>query len=209
MNINKEEILFAILAGGVSKRFGGGFKTLSKINGVSILSKIISILKIYSQDIIINTNNVTDEFKKYEIPIVKDKLEGYLGPLAGIHTSILQARKKYQNKNWVFTVPSDTPFLPEDLINKFLNSNELNTKIFIARSNNRHHPVVAMWHVSLLESLENEIKSKNYKIMKWVEKHKYKFVDFEKNYEDNFFNINTKDDLITAIKIQLNKKDYL
>ena len=38
MTINKKKILFAILAGGQSKRFGGGFKTFAKIkNNSSIL----------------------------------------------------------------------------------------------------------------------------------------------------------------------------
>ena len=40
--------------------------------------------------------------------------------------------------------------------------------------------------------------------MLWVKKHKYKFVDFEKNQENNFFNINTQEDLNKAKKIKIN-----
>ena len=61
-----------------------------------------------------------------------------------------------------------------------------------------------MWHISLLKSLEEELKSNNKKIMLWVKKHKYKFVDFEKNQENNFFNINTQEDLNKAKKIKIN-----
>ena len=49
-----------------------------------------------------------------------------------------------------------------------------------------------------------ELKSNNKKIMLWVKKHKYKFVDFEKNQENNFFNINTQEDLNKAKKIKIN-----
>ncbi len=202
MNINKEKILFAILAGGQSRRFGGGFKTFTKISDTTMLNQIIKTLSNFSNDIIINANNF-DKFKNLNHPIVKDKFEGFLGPLAGIHASILCAKNNYSEKEWVFTVPCDTPFLPNNLLDEFLSSYSLDTHIFIARSNQRHHPVIAMWHVSLLKSLENELKSKNSKIMLWVKKHKYKFVDFDSNQENDFFNINSKEDLNKAKKINV------
>ena len=119
MTINKKKILFAILAGGQSKRFGGGFKAFAKINGITILDKIINKLKKYNNEIIINANDLK-RFKKIDYPIIEDKFKGFVGPLAGIHTSMLWAKENYKNKEWVFTVPSDTPFLPDNLLDKFL-----------------------------------------------------------------------------------------
>ena len=202
MIINKESILFAILAGGQSKRFGGGYKTFTKIRGTTILNQIIKILSNFSNDIIINANSL-DEFKDLNYPIVKDKYEGFLGPLAGIHSSMVWTKNNHKIKEWVFTVPSDTPFLPNNLLDEFLSTYSLGTDIMIARSNKRHHPVIAMWHISLLKSLENELESKNSKIMLWVKKHKYKFVDFNNNQENNFFNINSQEDLSNAKKINI------
>tara|TARA_Y100000591_G_scaffold39059_1_gene28866 strand:+ start:69 stop:677 length:609 start_codon:yes stop_codon:yes gene_type:complete len=202
LSIIREKILFSILAGGQSKRFGGGYKTFTKISDTTILNQIIKILSVFSNDIIINANNL-EEFKSINYNIVKDKFEGFLGPLAGIHASILWILNNRTEKEWLFTVPSDTPFLPSNLLDKFLSSYSPGTKILIARSNNRHHPVIAMWHVSLLSSLENELKLKNSKIMLWVKKHKYKFVDFNADQEKNFFNINTQDDLNKAKKINI------
>ena len=200
MNISKEKILFAILAGGQSKRFGGGYKTFTKISGKTMLNHIIKKLSNFSNDIIINANNL-DEFKGFNKNIVKDQFEGFLGPLAGIHASILWIINNQAEKEWLFTVPSDTPFLPSNLVDKFLSEYSLGTEILIARSNNRHHPVIAMWHISLLKSLEEELKLKNSKIMHWVKKHKYKFVDFNDDQEKYFFNINTQEDLCNAKKI--------
>ena len=203
MSIDIDKILFAILAGGQSKRFGGGFKTFSKIDGEKILDIIIKKLKKYSKDIIINANSLKD-FKGINQPIVTDKLNGFLGPLAGIHTSMSYAKNNYVKKEWIFTVPSDTPYLPENLLDKFLETfDNQNIKILVARSNNRHHPVIAMWHISLLQNLEDELKSKNYKIMYWVKKHNYKFVEFNSDQEKNFFNINTREDLSNAKKINI------
>ena len=202
MNISKEKIFFAILAGGRSKRFGGGYKTFTKINGSTILNQIIKTLNNFSDEIIINANNL-DEFKNFDQTIVEDKFKGYLGPLAGIHASILWIINNHSEKEWLFTVPSDTPFLPNNLLDKFLSNYSAGTEILIARSNNRHHPVIAMWHISLLKSLEKELKLKNSKIMLWVKKHKYKFVEFSSDQEKNFFNINTQEDLSDAKKMNI------
>ena len=79
MNINKKKILFAILAGGQSKRFGGGFKTFAKINGITILDKIINKLKKNSNEIIINANDLKS-FKKINYPIIEDRFKGFVGP---------------------------------------------------------------------------------------------------------------------------------
>ncbi len=203
MKINKNKIIFVILAGGQSRRFGGGFKTFSKINNVTIFERILKVLKKNEIEILINTNNDHSLFSKTNLPIVKDKKKGFLGPLAGIHSSISWVINKYPNKEWIFTVPSDTPFLPEYILDKFCQNLDSRTEILIAKSNNKIHPVVSMWNVNLLKSLENELSQENRKIMNWVEKHRFEYVDFGKSNIDPFFNINTINDLRTAEKFDL------
>ena len=198
MNIDLEKIIFVILAGGRSSRFGGGFKTLSCIKNKSILNIIIEKLKKNKIEILINVNENHEQFNKTRLPIVIDKKKGFLGPLAGIHASIDKCIQDYPNKEWVFTVPSDTPFLPENILEVFCKKIETNNEILIARSNNKIHPVVSMWNVKLLNSLEKELNKNNRKIMTWVEKHNFTFVDFNYKKVDPFFNINTTNDLKTA-----------
>ena len=196
--MNKKKIIFVILAGGESKRFGGGFKTFSKINNKSIFNIILERLKKNEIEILINANKIHKEFQKSSLPIIKDKKKGYLGPLAGIHTAISFCLKYYKDKEWVFTVPSDTPFLPENLLDEFCNKLQQNVEILVARSNNKVHPVISMWNVNLLNSLEKELSQKNRKIMTWVEKHNFDYVDFDYKIFDPFFNINTTNDLEKA-----------
>ena len=205
MKINKDKILIAILAGGLSKRFGGGFKTSAEIQGKSILDIIVSKLKKQKINLIINANSNSILFKKKNIPIIKDINYGFQGPLAGIYASMLWSINN-KKTDWLFTIPSDTPFLPENLIDEFLSILDDSTKILIARSNLKIHPIIAMWHTSLLESLENEINSKNRKIMNWVYKHKFKYVDFKFKDFDPFFNINTREDLKEANNFKAQNK---
>ena len=56
--------------------------------------------------------------------------------------------------------------------------------------------------VNLLDILNKELQSDNRKIMNWVSKNKYDFVDFPVHDYDPFLNINTKEDLIEAERIE-------
>jgi len=202
LNIKKEKILILLLAGGLSRRFGGGIKTFAKINGVSIFEKIISVLKKQGVNILINANSNHKIFLNSKLPIIADINKNFQGPLAGIYTSMVWVKEKKLDIEWILSVPSDTPFLPNNLLEFFLSKINKTKKIIIARSNNKIHPVIGIWNINLLKSLEQELKSDNRKIMKWVYKNKYDILDFPVKFYDPFFNINNKEDIIEAEQIE-------
>ena len=92
--------------------------------------------------------------------------------------------------------------LPINLLNSFKSKIKNENNILIARSNGKIHPVVGLWNINLLDKLKKELQSDNRKIMNWVSKNKYDFVDFPVHDYDPFFNINTKEDLIEAERIE-------
>jgi molybdopterin-guanine dinucleotide biosynthesis protein A len=199
--INKSKTIIVILAGGQSRRFGGGYKTLYTFNKISILDRIIQNFKKLEVEIVLNANSNEDQFLKTGLHLIKDELENFQGPLAGICSSMKWVLENRKNIEWIFTSPSDTPFLNKNLVNKFLSTNYNNkTKIVIAKSSNKTHPVIGFWHISLIKSLEEFLAKENRKIMHWVEEQNYEILNFEN--KNNFFNINTKTDLEEAIKIE-------
>ena len=199
--INKSKTIIVILAGGQSRRFGGGYKTLYKFNRISILDRIIHNFKKLKMEIVLNVNSNEDQFLKTGLHLIKDELENFQGPLAGIYSSMKWVLENRKNIEWIFTSPSDTPFLNKNLVNKFLSTDYNNkTKIVIAKSSNKTHPVIGFWHISLIKSLEEFLAKENRKIMHWVEGQNYEILNFEN--KNNFFNINTKADLEEAIKIE-------
>ena len=199
--INKSKTIIVILAGGQSRRFGGGYKTLYTFNKMSILDRIIQNFKKLEVEIVLNANSNEDQFLKTGLHLIKDELENFQGPLAGIYSSMKWVLENRKNIEWIFTSPSDTPFLNKNLVNKFLSTNYNNkTKIVIAKSSNKTHPVIGFWHISLIKSLEEFLAKENRKIMHWVEGQNYEILNFEN--KNNFFNINTKADLEEAIKIE-------
>ena len=199
--INKSKTIIVILAGGQSRRFGGGYKTLYTFNKISILDRIIQNFKKLEVEIILNANSNEDQFLKTGLHLIKDELENFQGPLAGIYSSMKWVLENKKNIEWIFTSPSDTPFLNKNLVNKFLSTDYNNkTKIVIAKSSNKTHPVIGFWHISLIKSLEEFLAKDDRKIMHWVEAQNYEILNFEN--KNNFFNINTQADLEEAIKIE-------
>lgn len=202
MTIKKKKILILLLAGGLSRRFGGGIKTFAKINGVTIFEKIIGGLKKQGVNIIINANSNHKIFSNSKLPIIADVKKNFQGPLAGIYTSMVWVKEKKLDIEWILSVPSDTPFLPNNLLDVFVSKINKTKKILIARSNNKIHPVIGIWNINLLKNLEQELKSDNRKIMEWVYKNEYDIVDFPVKFYDPFFNINNKEDIIEAEQIE-------
>ena len=199
--INKSKTIIVILAGGQSRRFGGGYKTLYTFNKISILDRIIQNFNKLEVEIVLNANSNEDQFLKTGLYLIKDELENFQGPLAGICSSMKWVLENRKNIEWIFTSPSDTPFLNKNLVNKFLSTDYNNkTNIIIAKSSNKTHPVIGFWHISLIKSLEEFLAKDDRKIMHWVEGQNYEILNFEN--KNNFFNINTQADLEEAIKIE-------
>ena len=198
-----KEIIGCILIGGKSTRMGGGIKSLKHFNNKSIIERIIEKSKKQVSELIINSNNDLD-LKKYSLPIFSDFIKGYLGPLAGIHASMNWIKKNKPNNKWLMTFAGDTPFFPDNIVEKLFNeANKKNKKIILAESNKRNHPVFGIWHTSLEEELKNSIIKHNArKIDEWAKKYSYGLINFSNENYDPFFNINKPSDLIKAEKIE-------
>ena len=196
------EIAVIIMIGGKSSRLGGGIKSLIKINNKKIFDIILERIQPQIDKIIVNSNIEDTEISKYKFPIIKDVKQGYLGPLAGIHAGMQWLNKNKPEVNWLLTLPGDTPFIPLNLVSCFEEKINQDSKIILAKSNDKIHPIIGAWHTSLLTSLNEHLESGTRKILEWAKNHPLEFLEFnEKNY-DPFFNINTQIDINKAENIE-------
>ena len=203
MDSYKKKICAVIMTGGKSSRMGGGIKTLMQFNKKIIFERILESLQNQINNIIINNNDMSYQFKKYNLPIIEDKIKGYLGPLAGIHASLEWVSKNLKNIEWIVSVPGDTPFIPDNLVEKLYNKAESYKKnIIIAKSNEKIHPIVGIWNVNLLQKLEKAILEGERKIIIWAKKNQLDYQEFINDRYDPFFNINYNSDIDTAKKIE-------
>ena len=74
----------------------------------------------------------------------------------------------------------------------------------MAKNYDKIHPVIGLWHISLLKNLDQFLKKEDRKIMNWVRLQDYEVLNFES--KNHFFNINTKSDLLEATKIEKSLK---
>lgn len=155
----------------------------------TILDHIINRIEPQSGEIVINCN------KELETRLgVFPDLKQSLGPLGGIFTALKIAQDK--GLTHVITVPCDTPFLPDNLTSRLQKPLK---PMVMASSNNRNHPVIAKWDVSLLKMIETALDNGELKLMKLIEKIDYAVSEWDE-VMDPYFNINTPDDLKIAHK---------
>ena len=196
------EIAVIIMIGGKSSRLGGGIKSLIKINNKKIFDIILERIQPQIDKIIVNSNIQDTEISKYKFPIIKDVKEGYLGPLAGIHAGMKWLNKNKPEVDWLLTLPGDTPFIPLNLVSCFEEKINQDSKIILAKSNDKIHPIIGAWHTSLLTSLNEHLESGTRKILEWAENHPLEFLEFNEKSYDPFFNINTQIDINKAEDIE-------
>jgi len=206
--MSEHNILGAILAGGQSKRMGKD-KLFLELNNKKLIEYSIDKVKKYLKDLIIVTNNNNDFFSKNNLTIVKDCIEGQLGPLVGILSAMKWAKDNSDKYSWVATFPCDTPFFPENVIKSFIQeSKKKESLILCASSHGRKHNIFGLWSLDLYDKLKDDLVNNNIrKVQDWTKKSKIKNLEFKFKDYDPFFNINTKEDLDFAKKLSLKIKN--
>ena len=135
--------------------------------------------------------------------MVKDCIEGQLGPLVGILSAMKWAKENSNKYSWIATFPCDTPFFPESIIKNFIHeSKKKESLILCASSHGRKHNIFGLWSLDLYGKLQDDLINKKVrKVQDWTEKNKIKNLEFKFKDYDPFFNINTKEDLEFAKKL--------
>jgi molybdopterin-guanine dinucleotide biosynthesis protein A len=125
--------------------------------------------------------------------VIRDRIEGFAGPLAGLHAGLQQARHPL-----VATVPCDSPFLPLDLVARLLEALESRgADLAVARTYDQPHPVFALVRRSVLEHLDRFLSGGGRKIDAWYASLAIVEVAFD-DEADAFRNINTAAELAEA-----------
>ncbi len=196
-----------ILAGGLSRRMGGGDKTLLQLGSRPMLAHVIDRLSSQVEAIALNANGDASRFDQFALPVLPDPVEGFAGPLAGVLAGLNWAESR-SGVTHIVTAAGDTPFFPADLVEKFLAANDgSDRRIVLAQSSGRRHPVFGLWPVALREDLATWMKDTGtYKVLAWVDRHDHKVAEFQPSFRggreiDPFFNANTPGELSEAERL--------
>ncbi|WP_148207405.1 molybdenum cofactor guanylyltransferase MobA, DUF3305 domain-containing [Paramagnetospirillum magneticum] len=187
-----------ILAGGLSRRMGGGDKPLISVGGQSLLERVIDRLRPQVGPMVLNANGDPVRFADTTLPVVPDVLDGYGGPLVGVLTGLEWLRDHTFDVEWMVSVAADTPLFPDDLVDRLHKAAvEQNADIVVARSGEQAHPVFALWPLRLAAELRRAVVDEGMrKIDAWTERYRVAHVDWPTRPHDPFFNVNTPEDVM-------------
>ena len=200
--MNDNNILAVVLAGGQSKRFGED-KNQAKLGNITLLEHVLAkVTKKFEKTLIISNQNLNIKTKS-SITIVSDCIKGNLGPLVGVLTSMKRIKKNHKQYQWIATFPCDTPFFDTSIIEKYKSKINLNESLlYFVKSNQKRHNIFGLWSIKLMDTLENDLISNNFrKVEEWADKIGVKTINIKIDKFDPFFNINTKADLEEAEEI--------
>ncbi|RMD60766.1 MAG: molybdenum cofactor guanylyltransferase MobA [Alphaproteobacteria bacterium] len=194
-----------LLAGGRSRRMGGGDKCLRPLAGRPMLAHIIARARPQVGPLVLNVNGDSARFADFGIPVAGDVVAGFAGPLAGILTGLEWAAQHAPQCTHVASFACDAPFFPEDLVARLAAAMaEADAELACAASAGRAHPVFALWPVALRASLRQALVGEGLrKIDAWTARYRLVTVDFPAIATvagplDPFFNVNTPADLAAA-----------
>ncbi len=165
---------------------GGRDKGLLAFSGKSLAAILIENLERQSVAIMISANRNLDAYRALGYPIVRDRLDNYQGPLAGIASSMETA-----TTDFILTLPCDGPLLADDYVERFIAChNGTGAAIIVADDGERLQPVHALIRVDLLANLNRYLDGGDRKIERRYESQNYAGADFSDRAEI-FENINT------------------
>lgn len=186
----------AVLAGGLSRRMGGGDKPLLAIGGRTLLDRTITRLAPQVGRLLLNANGDPARFAAHGLEVRADVLDGHCGPLAGILTGLDWAAE--HGAGWLLTAAADTPLLPADLYERLEAARAAQDAVVaMAVSGGRNHPVFALWPVALRDDLRRALVDEGLrKLGAFADRYPLVRVEWPILPFDPFFNVNTPEDVV-------------
>ena len=193
------DITCFILAGGKSTRMGTN-KSLLRIGGITIIERVVNLMKGLFQDVLLITNQ-TEEFSFLKIMMLED-IHKNTGPLAGIHSALVDTKTE---KN--FIISCDMPLMTGEVI-KYLVDYPTERPITIARADNFIQQLCGVYYKSLVPFIESIIESnkkgadernpeqskRGCSVLELVKNVPAEIIDIEKEFSDykpgTFYNMN-------------------
>ncbi|WP_019621893.1 molybdenum cofactor guanylyltransferase MobA [Amphritea japonica] len=162
-----------ILAGGEGRRMEGRDKGLVVFQSQPMVAHTVELVRPIAARIVISCNRHLPEYADLADQVVEDALEGFQGPLAGIHAGL-----KVCQSDQVLILPCDTPLLELPLIKRLLvSAKESPQGITVLSEGDKLHPLHAVIPLSLAGDLESWLAGGQRAVQRWMRIHPMQMLD--------------------------------
>jgi len=189
---SKIKMKAVILAGGKSSRMGQD-KASMVLGEKYVIQHVIDNLSSVFEEVFISGNHTDYPNSKgiiTDITIQK-------GPMGGIHSALEFCRED------IFVCSCDMPFVSSGLIQDFLQK-KVENKINVVRHGEKIYPVLGIYPLAVLGTLEETIKNENLRMTSFLQQQNAHYIDYEDGFETQLLNINTPENF-RAAEIIINK----
>lgn len=165
---------------------GGADKGLVELHGRPLVVHCLERLSSQVKSVLISANRHLDLYRRYGVPVLRDELPGFCGPLAGILTGLAAAGTEL-----IVTVPCDCPYFPADLVQRLVGALEATgEQLAIATDAERAHPLFAAIDRRLAPHLRAYLQAGGRQARAWIAIHPHALVEFSDTM-GCFANLNT------------------
>jgi molybdopterin-guanine dinucleotide biosynthesis protein A len=189
-----------ILAGGRSRRMGGGFKALAPLGGKPLIRHVIDRLLPQVRSLVLSVEKHVPDFEVFGLPQVEDPSPGSRGPLGGLLSALANMEV---GCDWMLLVPCDAPFLPFELAQRLLGCALGDEQVgCVVRYDSEIQPTFSLWHRRLLPRLEEAVLEEGMAGFKqFLRDTPVAILEWEPSDPSPFFNINDPDALLEAARL--------
>lgn len=206
--IARDEIAGVLLAGGLSRRMGGGDKALIELAGRPLIQHAAERLAPQVGALMINANRDPARFASLALPVVPDETADFPGPLAGILAALHWVARAHPQTQAIVSVSADAPFVPADLVQRLAEASRTvaGLRAAVAQSHGRRHHVIGLWPLETASEIEAALMRGERRVEAMVDHLGAVAVpfpdqEFAGERVDPFFNINTPEDLAFATSL--------
>lgn len=189
----EESVTGVVLAGGAGRRMGGADKGLMRLHGQPLAQIALERLRPQVQRLAVSANRNTDAYAAMGVPVIRDGLTGFQGPLAGLLAALDSAGTPL-----VACVPCDTPDFPADLVQRLREAMGEAADAAYAMAAGRSHPVFCLVRSRLAASLRSYLAGGGRRVEQWLQEVGAVVADFGP-MDDAFRNLNTPEDLTGSL----------
>lgn len=196
-----------ILSGGQNARMYGRNKAFMEIGGQRFVERIAGALSEILEERLLVTRE-PELYTGLNLRVVEDILQAR-SPLTGIHSGLVHLRADFG-----VCVSCDMPLLRSRVIHILKEEIEERYDIIVPATGTFYQPLCAVYSKRCLPFIENQLNENDLKVDRLFRKVRVKKIPYERIEIvdpdlDSFFNVNTPEDIHTALQLlQRNLKVY-